>query len=189
VRRPCVDCVCANVPDNAPKPAATLEGRILLEDPFEGRLCQSACLMRCTEYVPSAPAAWVAGFVRNVLLGSVAAGAMGSYPKPCLALCTAGLCVWLQALWAHVQGCTLFCARLARAHGCRRYGLMFKSVPRALFITLEDRGRVFRILKNWPERNVQVVCCMHACAACACVLMRVTTRMSRMRACMPASDA
>jgi hypothetical protein len=39
----------------------------------------------------------------------------------------------------------------------RRYGLMFKSVPRALFITLEDRGRVFRILKNWPERNVQMV--------------------------------
>lgn len=34
---------------------------------------------------------------------------------------------------------------------------MFKSVPRALYITLEDRGRVFRILKNWPERNVQVV--------------------------------
>ncbi|KAJ9523044.1 hypothetical protein QJQ45_023860 [Haematococcus lacustris] len=40
---------------------------------------------------------------------------------------------------------------------CRKYGLMFKSVPRALFITLEDRGRVFRILKNWPERNVQLV--------------------------------
>jgi hypothetical protein len=39
----------------------------------------------------------------------------------------------------------------------RRYGLMFKSVPRALFISLEDRGRVFRILKNWPERNVQLV--------------------------------
>ncbi len=39
----------------------------------------------------------------------------------------------------------------------RRYGLMFKSVPRALFITLEDRGRVFRILKNWPERNIKLV--------------------------------
>jgi malate dehydrogenase (oxaloacetate-decarboxylating)(NADP+) len=35
---------------------------------------------------------------------------------------------------------------------------MFKSVPRALFVTLEDRGRVFRILKNWPERNVQLIC-------------------------------
>lgn len=27
---------------------------------------------------------------------------------------------------------------------CHKYNLMFKSVPRALFITLEDRGRVFR---------------------------------------------
>eukprot|EP00878_Enallax_costatus_P014670 GHUV01015346.1.p1 GENE.GHUV01015346.1~~GHUV01015346.1.p1 ORF type:complete len:566 (+),score=140.92 GHUV01015346.1:81-1778(+) len=40
---------------------------------------------------------------------------------------------------------------------CSKYGLMFKSLPRGLFITLEDRGRVFRILKNWPERNVRVV--------------------------------
>lgn len=40
---------------------------------------------------------------------------------------------------------------------CKKYGLMFKSVPRALFITLEDRGRVFRILKNWPERNVRLI--------------------------------
>lgn len=40
---------------------------------------------------------------------------------------------------------------------CQKYGLMFKSLPRGLFITLEDRGRVFRILKNWPERNVKAV--------------------------------
>ncbi|KAG1681632.1 hypothetical protein FOA52_014141 [Chlamydomonas sp. UWO 241] len=40
---------------------------------------------------------------------------------------------------------------------CNKDNLMFKSVPRAMFITLEDRGRVNRILKNWPERNVQLV--------------------------------
>ncbi|WIA32021.1 hypothetical protein OEZ86_002874 [Tetradesmus obliquus] len=40
---------------------------------------------------------------------------------------------------------------------CQKYGLMFKSLPRGLFVTLEDRGRVFRILKNWPERNVRVI--------------------------------
>eukprot|EP00798_Chlamydomonas_sp_ICE-L_P018130 gene18125-24570_t len=40
---------------------------------------------------------------------------------------------------------------------CRKNSLMFKSVPRALFISLEDRGRVFRILKNWPERNIRLV--------------------------------
>jgi malate dehydrogenase (oxaloacetate-decarboxylating)(NADP+) len=38
-----------------------------------------------------------------------------------------------------------------------KYGLMFKSLPRGLFITLEDRGRVFRILKNWPERNLKTI--------------------------------
>jgi malate dehydrogenase (oxaloacetate-decarboxylating)(NADP+) len=27
---------------------------------------------------------------------------------------------------------------------CQKYGLMFKSLPRGLFVTLEDRGRVFR---------------------------------------------
>jgi malate dehydrogenase (oxaloacetate-decarboxylating)(NADP+) len=32
---------------------------------------------------------------------------------------------------------------------CQRYGLMFKSLPRGLFITLEDRGRVFR----WAGRG------------------------------------
>ncbi|KAG1667045.1 hypothetical protein FOA52_000406 [Chlamydomonas sp. UWO 241] len=40
---------------------------------------------------------------------------------------------------------------------CQKFALMFKSIPRALFITLEDRGRVFRILKNWPERNVRLI--------------------------------
>lgn len=49
-----------------------------------------------------------------------------------------------------------------RAHVCAhtpppRPSLQFKSLPRGLFITLEDRGRVFRILKNWPERNVKLL--------------------------------
>lgn len=39
---------------------------------------------------------------------------------------------------------------------CQRYGLMFKSLPRGLFVTLEDRGRVFR----WEGGT---------CGACACV--------------------
>lgn len=31
---------------------------------------------------------------------------------------------------------------------CQRYGLMFKSLPRGLFVTLEDRGRVFRCVEE-----------------------------------------
>ena len=40
---------------------------------------------------------------------------------------------------------------------CRKYGLMFKSLPRCLFLTRQDLGDVHRVLKNWPERNIKVV--------------------------------
>ncbi|GBG86718.1 hypothetical protein CBR_g41782 [Chara braunii] len=39
---------------------------------------------------------------------------------------------------------------------CQRYGLLFRR-PRGLFITINDRGRVFEILKNWPEKRVRVI--------------------------------
>ncbi|CAD7695703.1 unnamed protein product [Ostreobium quekettii] len=42
---------------------------------------------------------------------------------------------------------------------CQRYSLMFRSLPRGLFITLADRGRVYKILKNWPERRVKLMVC------------------------------
>ena len=41
---------------------------------------------------------------------------------------------------------------------CAAHGLMFRALPRALFVGLADRGRVFQILKNWPERRVKVLC-------------------------------
>ena len=40
---------------------------------------------------------------------------------------------------------------------CKKYGLMFKSLPRCLFLTRQDLGNVHRVLKNWPERNIKVV--------------------------------
>lgn len=40
---------------------------------------------------------------------------------------------------------------------CKKYGLMFKSLPRCLFLTRQDLGDVHRVLKNWPERNIKVV--------------------------------
>lgn len=40
---------------------------------------------------------------------------------------------------------------------CRKYGLMFKSLPRGLFLTQDDIGNVHQVLKNWPERRVKVV--------------------------------
>ena len=40
---------------------------------------------------------------------------------------------------------------------CKTYGLMFKSLPRCLFITRQDLGNVRQVLKNWPERRIKVV--------------------------------
>lgn len=40
---------------------------------------------------------------------------------------------------------------------CQKYGLLFRR-PRGLFISMADRGRVYSILKNWPERDVKLIC-------------------------------
>jgi malate dehydrogenase (oxaloacetate-decarboxylating)(NADP+) len=39
---------------------------------------------------------------------------------------------------------------------CRQFGLNFRR-PRGLYVSARDRGRVARVLRNWPERRVAVV--------------------------------
>eukprot|EP01135_Chromosphaera_perkinsii_P003119 Nk52_evm8s236 gene=Nk52_evmTU8s236 len=39
---------------------------------------------------------------------------------------------------------------------CQEYGNIFRS-PRGLFISLNDRGNIFGILKNWPEKHVKAI--------------------------------
>lgn len=41
---------------------------------------------------------------------------------------------------------------------CKKYSLMFRSLPRGLFLSLEDKGHVAAILKNWPERRIKAIC-------------------------------
>ncbi|EFN58521.1 hypothetical protein CHLNCDRAFT_140591 [Chlorella variabilis] len=41
---------------------------------------------------------------------------------------------------------------------CQGYSLMFRSLPRAMYLGLEDKGSIFSILKNWPERRVKAIC-------------------------------
>lgn len=41
---------------------------------------------------------------------------------------------------------------------CAKYALMFRSLPRALFISLKDKGAIYQILKNWPERRIKAIC-------------------------------
>ena len=40
---------------------------------------------------------------------------------------------------------------------CKKHGLMFKSLPRSLFLTRQDKGDVRQVLKNWPERRIKVI--------------------------------
>lgn len=44
------------------------------------------------------------------------------------------------------------------AEYCQKYSLMFRSLPRGLFVSMEDKGSVFSLLKNWPERRIKVIC-------------------------------
>ncbi|XP_020713613.1 NADP-dependent malic enzyme [Ceratitis capitata] len=40
---------------------------------------------------------------------------------------------------------------------CQRFGLIYRR-PRGLFISFNDRGYVFDVIKNWPESDVRAIC-------------------------------
>jgi len=39
---------------------------------------------------------------------------------------------------------------------CQKFGLIYRR-PRGLFLTINDRGHVFDILKNWPEPDIRAI--------------------------------
>ncbi|KAJ9559682.1 hypothetical protein OSB04_004842 [Centaurea solstitialis] len=39
---------------------------------------------------------------------------------------------------------------------CQKYGSIFKN-PQGLFISLNDKGKILEILKNWPQKKIQVI--------------------------------
>ncbi|XP_028057440.1 NADP-dependent malic enzyme-like isoform X2 [Camellia sinensis] len=39
---------------------------------------------------------------------------------------------------------------------CQKYGNVFRR-PQGLFISLKEKGRILEVLKNWPEKNIQVI--------------------------------
>merc|ERR1712183_704514 len=39
---------------------------------------------------------------------------------------------------------------------CQKFGLAFKK-PQGLFISIHDKGHVYDVIKNWPERDVRAV--------------------------------
>ncbi|XP_059610766.1 NADP-dependent malic enzyme isoform X2 [Phlebotomus argentipes] len=40
---------------------------------------------------------------------------------------------------------------------CQKFGLIYRR-PRGLFVTINDRGHVFDVIKNWPEPDVRAIC-------------------------------
>jgi len=39
---------------------------------------------------------------------------------------------------------------------CQKYGAIYRR-PQGLYISLKDKGKVLEVLKNWPERSIQVI--------------------------------
>lgn len=39
---------------------------------------------------------------------------------------------------------------------CQKYGSIFRR-PQGLFISLKEKGRILEVLRNWPEKNIQVI--------------------------------
>ncbi|XP_027155171.1 NADP-dependent malic enzyme [Coffea eugenioides] len=39
---------------------------------------------------------------------------------------------------------------------CQKYGSIFRR-PQGLFISLKEKGKILEVLKNWPERAIQVI--------------------------------
>ncbi|KAM5565580.1 hypothetical protein ABKV19_019542 [Rosa sericea] len=39
---------------------------------------------------------------------------------------------------------------------CQKYGSIFRR-PQGLYVSLKDKGKILEVLKNWPERRIQVI--------------------------------
>ena len=65
--------------------------------------------------------------------------------------------LFYAALLAHPDELKPFVYAPTVGQACQKYGLLFRR-PRGLFITVADRGRVYSLLKNWPEKQVRLIC-------------------------------
>jgi len=65
--------------------------------------------------------------------------------------------LFYRVLTDHIEELLPIVHEPTMGRACLKYGLMFKNMPRGLFISLKDRGYVRGIFKNWPERRVRAI--------------------------------
>ncbi|PRW56101.1 NADP-dependent malic enzyme [Chlorella sorokiniana] len=66
--------------------------------------------------------------------------------------------LFYYCLMNHIEELLPIMKQPVTAEYCKGYSLMFRSLPRAMYLSLEDKGSVFSILKNWPERRIKAIC-------------------------------
>ena len=64
-----------------------------------------------------------------------------------------------RCAWSWPQACLAFpSAPPHQTHATCAVVRHPRSLPRAMYLSLEDKGSVFSILKNWPERRIKAIC-------------------------------
>ncbi|KAI8022205.1 hypothetical protein LOK49_LG03G02546 [Camellia lanceoleosa] len=65
---------------------------------------------------------------------------------------------WLfyKLLIDNVEELLPFVCTAAVGEACKKYESIFKH-PQGLYISLKEKGKILGVLKNWPERSIQVI--------------------------------